>query len=279
MSFSERTEGSDQLLAGAFTVVRKTSREFSPDDLTTLGLLELVSQGYGYPMDEDARTSAEEDFARADRDRFSLLALKDGKAVSAVSFGRWRMGHESKRGDAFWRLLGRQKPALARQALEFSDEAYVMIGIVTLPDYRKNGIAKRLLQQGIRDGTPSIVVGETKTPSAVVARASALAGLGYRTFYGAAEVTPGNECDTSELAEHLSLVYAKTFDNALEDFPVIYTTTDVLLPNVPDASTFPPHIQAAFAGVRSSQQKAGDTKTAVMPLISVAGGIISNLTT
>jgi hypothetical protein len=42
MSFSERTEGSDKLLAGEFTVVRKSSEEFSPDDFTNLGLLDLV---------------------------------------------------------------------------------------------------------------------------------------------------------------------------------------------------------------------------------------------
>ncbi|HEU5432178.1 MAG TPA: hypothetical protein VFU81_10975 [Thermomicrobiales bacterium] len=275
MNHSDRIEGSDEVLADAFTVVRKASREFSPEDLENLGLLALSSQGYGYPMDEHARTSAEEDFARADRDRFSLLALKDGKAVSAVSFGRWRNSQESTRGNAFWRLLRRRTPALARQALARSDEIYVMIGIVTLPDNRKNGIAKKLLQQGIREGKPSLVVGETKTPSAVVARAGALADLGYRTFYGTAEVTPGNERDASELAEHLAHVYAKTYNHPMEDFPVIYTTTDVLLPTVPDASTFPPHIQAAFAGVRSSQQTIGDTKTAVMPLISVAGEIIS----
>jgi GNAT superfamily N-acetyltransferase len=276
MSFSERTEGSDELLAREFTIVRKASRDFSPDDFTNLGLLELVSQGYGYPMDENTRKSAEEDFARADRDRFSLLALKDGKAVSAVSFGRWRNGHESNRGNAFWRLLKRREPALAQRALDFSDEAYIMIGIVTLPGYRKNGIAKQLLQQGIREGKPSFVVGETKTPSAVVVRAGALAALGYRTFYGTAEVTPGSERDASELAEQLSRVYAKTYDHPMEDFPVIYTTTDVLLPDDPDVSTFPPHIQAAFARVRSSQQAVGDAKTAVMPLISVAGGILSH---
>lgn len=270
---NQETEGHSEIL---FTKMKpaEIDRRLYDD----LGLIELVALGYGYSgsyqhLLEEAQIEYD---GVHKKDRFNIFfALAQGKAIGSLSTTNWSSTDE-KRGKDFWGHLQTLDPQLWQRAGAFSFSAFEVGGIVTHPEWRKQKIARSLLQQAITDLLPTFVLGVTKSPAAVLTRANTLRELDYRTFYGDYEVT-GGSLEGLPPFSPITLVEAHlaTRGQRLDKFGLRYVGTDLLLPTIPDVSTFPVYIKQAFASLLEGQTYAGETKTAVKPLISIACPVIT----
>jgi GNAT superfamily N-acetyltransferase len=159
-----------------------------------------------------------------------------------------------------------------------ADEATALASVyevndtIVLPDYRRRGVATVLWQEAVRELKPDIIVGQTNNPDQVLARSSALVGLDFRTFYGTVETTPtGSQEQTSEHEQIRQAVIA--YLGGVSDERSVWTHElfgCFLKPTLPDLSSYPRHIQTAFAPVSTAQDQAGDRKVAISSLISVS---------
>lgn len=222
----------------------------SEEEATKTGLegwKDLVMRGYGFTGDD---TYAKEQFAieycKPQESRIIAFS-KDGIIVASL--------------------------VLARNQYFGNLSSFGVHGIVVLPEYKGKGLGKKLYKEAAKNAGVDIISGSTKTPSAVLARANGVAEHGMRTFYGPYEVTSPSR--NGMIGDHLEFLAAYLANK--EKFPgevVIFRSTDILLPDVPDLSDFPDHIKHAFEPVVTRQKEVGDAKTAVMPLLSIKEGLL-----
>lgn len=248
--------------------------ELTLESLQTLGLIDLVTKGYGFkgtPLHLLGQTIAEYD---GEEERTtSYLAILEGKAVGSLAIRSWSIEDE-KVGKMFWKELSIKDPTLYNKSLKFSTEASKIAGIITHPDYRNRKIARQIYKFMVEDMNPSFIIGDTKTPEAVLIRASALSEFGYRTFFGNSEVTPQNPKNFTEV--HLGVLESEfsaaqcTLENG-----IYYEGVDILLPTIPAVSMFPKYIQESFKDLIEAQVAAGDGRTATKPLISIRSKLLS----
>src|SRR5690606_28733913 len=131
-------------------------------------LVPLVTDGYGteVPDPEDRIQKTIEEFDYPGRAIVFLYRDPEkGIIVGELTAIIWRNTEEDKRG----KLLRRD---LSDQGIEITDAnlAFDVGGVVVNPEYRGRGIAPKLIRSAVEDINPVMVVGQTKSPSAVAAR-------------------------------------------------------------------------------------------------------------
>ncbi len=149
-------------------------------------------------------------------------------------------------------------------------------GIVVLPELQGRGIGKLLYREAAKSPEVEIIAGSTKSPSAVIARSKGTAEAGMRTFFGYSEVT--SEACYGISKSHINFLetYLLNKENGNPSNPIVLKSIDILLPNIPDLSKSPIHIREAFTSVVLKQMELKNTKTAVMPLISIKENLLND---
>ena len=127
----------------------------------------------------------------------------------------------------------------------------------------------------IKDFDPLVILGQTKTPEAVLARSKTLAPYGYRTFYGYCEVTP-NFGYASEF-EGIDFIKAAliTENGDLTENAVFLVNPDIILPYYPTTEGLSIQIQRAFRPVQELQLVTRTMQTAVTTLVSFKKSALS----
>lgn len=243
-------------------------------DITNPNLVELITKGYTFDaplLNEDLinrRAEVEYHYAEV-----VYLAKLNNSEVASLSVNT----RPNTLTDPFWEELRARRPIASDPDLL----AIYMHGIVVHPSHRNSGIASQLLQAMIDYYDPLVILGQTKMPKAVGVRSKVLAKLGYRSFYGFCEVTPG--CDYKKEGEGNDFIRA-TFASehfvsgqALSERGVYFVDSDILPSYVPDAMHVTPEIQRAFVPVIEAQESAERLKTAASVLVSVKDSLTKNL--
>lgn len=245
--------------------------EFTKEDYVRLGLIDLVKYGYGNQGTEDELfEKARVEYGGNDETAAIYLAVQDAIAIGSLSVIKWKRDGFEERGVKFWNKLKELAPETYSRALRYSNRAFFINGIVVLPGLRRLKIAQQLMKKFAAKQTPAFVVGGSKTPEQVQARAIALSELDYRTFYGDIEITPYSQ--SAKFPEIRQVMEAFLYGASK---PSRFYTSIRVSPNIPDISTFTPIINHAFQSLIEEQLKAGHKAAVLQPLISIKEEVIS----
>src|SRR5882757_5209338 len=148
----------------------------------------IVANGYdkrqGY--EEFTYPSIINEYNYRDDEATIFLAREDGATVGSLTLVRWSELYRYRDGRDFWENLRELNPDFSGQLSEEQTFAFNVGGIVVHPEARGQGIGKAMYEQAIDIYNPALIVGQTKTPGAVMLRSTFPK---YRTFYGDVEVT------------------------------------------------------------------------------------------
>lgn len=252
--------------------------EYRPSDMREIAHADKTLQDlilHGYDMTEERRSNAgeavDQEFNYPNRRGTVFLARQDDKAVGVLTLLFWRDAEKDKRGKRFWPKIRELDPEFPTPAEIEGMVACDVAGVVTDPSIRGNGIGKHLYAMATDSHNLGIIVGQTKTPGAVMLRSTL---PGYRTFYGDAEVTRTHP--QPQTAEHQALMRA--YLHAREQVMVSGETTVFeyvgrIAPTVPDVAGYPEIIQGAFAPVIRAQKRYSEC-TVMSGLISVKSHLL-----
>jgi len=152
----------------------------------------LIGQGYGTEVDPaDLQQAAIDEYNFPGRASAFIHLNESGKVDGSLSAIRWMNTDSDKRGRLLREFLTLNGFRSSMDGLSpDSVLAYDVGGIVVAPDSRGKGIARELIHASIEELDPTFVIGQTKNPSAVIARSKALAELGYVSVYGGQVIRP-----------------------------------------------------------------------------------------
>lgn len=243
-------------------------------DITNPNLVELITKGYTFDaplLSEDfinRRGEVEYHFAE-----IVYFAKLDNIEVASLSINT----RPNTLTDPFWEELRARRPIAPDPNLL----AIYMQGIVVHPSHRNKGIASQLLRSMTDYYRPSVILGQTKTQEAVAVRSKVLTEVGYRSFYGLCEVTPG--CSDSKESDGLDFIQAAfatehfALGQVTSDRGIYFVDPDILPSYVPDVRHGTPEIQRAFAPVVEAQKAVGLSKTAASVLVSVENSLLEKI--
>ncbi len=236
-------------------------------DLTSVALLELMRDGYGFQDDyeyllDQARQEYDGDYSLC----FFLYA--DEVIIGSLTASDGKLGNAKADLANYWERLDENS---RNQLLTYSDQVVGINGIVILPQYQGLGLGQQLLTQMVEKLKPALIMGGTKTPSAVLARSRSLEKLGYRSFYGLAEVTPSQPQASTRI--HFPFAKAHWATRSVTAEGIYLKSPDILRPDVPNVSKVPSFIAEAFRPVIEAQLSVGDTQTAVTTLLSIHSSV------
>lgn len=242
-------------------------------DITNSNLVTLITEGYTFdvPLNEDfINRRGEVEYHCAE---IVYLAKLDNIEIASLSVNT----RPNTLTDPFWEELR------ARRTIPPNPDllAIYMHGVVVHPSYRYKGIASQLLRTMTEYYSPSVILGQTKTPEAVAVRSKVLAKMGYRSFYGLCEVTP--ECENSNESEVLDFVHAAlaseyfAIGQVIYDRGIYFVDPDILPSYVPETTRVAPEIRRAFVPVVEAQNAVGLSKSAASVLVSVKKSFAKNL--
>lgn len=253
---------------------RQIQVNFGKDvDIANPNLVELILKGYRFDpsiLSEDFvnwRGKVEYHFAE-----IVYLAKLHNIDVASLSVNT----RPNSPADPFWKELRTCRPNLTDPDLL----AIYIQGIVVHPTYQNTGIASNLIRVMTDYYKPSVILGQTKTPEAVMVRSKVLAEVGYRSFYGLCEVTPGS--DYTNEGEGLDFIHgafaSEQFAEGqfLSERGIYFVDPDILPSYMPDTMNVTPGIQRAFVPVIEAQEFAGRLKTAGSVLVSVKDSLIDS---
>lgn len=229
-------------------------------------LLNLVTFGYGFIGDDTKEKlilQSELEYSYADIVYFAKI---EGTEIGSLSVNI----RPNNRNDQFWNniqttLLDLTEPTLL---------ACYIHGIVVYPSMRVRGIASQLLEKMVEDFNPVVILGQTKTPEAVLTRSKVLDKYGYRTFYGLCEVTPGTDYEKEyEGSDFIKAAFASEEEKP-SNTGIYFVNPNILLPYFPKTDEFPPEIQRAFKPIQQAQQTVGQDLTATTVLISIKSSVL-----
>ena len=255
------------------TIEHYIPSEIPVEKYEELGLPEVM-RGYGFT--EGLMQQALEDYGEEDDDKHIFLALKDGKAIASLIV---KVSHTPTSDDG--KLFPLLQTIAPHVASTIQDTVICNVsGVVKHPDIKEKGLADSFFQEMIGLFHPTIVVGRTKNPDAIMARANSLARLGYRSWYGNTEVTPptGPQQDPIAPIEDVRLAYVLSKAEPAGAEWDMLTDPQILRPTLEDVSKFPQYVQDAYLPTRIAQQRENqlakdegrEPHTAILPLISIS---------
>lgn len=160
-----------------------------------------------------------------------------------------------ERSRLFWQEFRRQDHTLAERIHRSRGAVHMVAGIIVNPSQRGRGIATKMYEVALEREQPVAIVGQTKTPAAVMTRRK-LWDHGFLTYFGSARITPGYE--QRNVSEHYALMAAFLSlcrDGAWLPEGKVHLGDTGIASTVPDVSTYPPIIQQAFAPLIQAQQR------------------------
>lgn len=251
-------------------------REVPPSELYTpsfyyeLGLVDLVNRAYRLDNDTEANklyfAMREYTAKKGDIKKTNFMAFKAGKAIGSISIHKL-FPQETELGKFFWKYLDEEDAALCTKALKFPMACFIE-GVITDPDCRGKGVGKELYNIVVKQLQPAFVLGDTRTPEAVISLASALK-QDYRTFWHTWEVTPNPP--QKDVKTHLPVIEAnlKTYQYTVED-GIWYADVSALpYEEDPRIESFPKYIQEPLEHISKAQKEAGEGRTATMVMLAV----------
>ncbi len=254
--------------------------QYSPSEIVTTleensPLARLASSGYdlsSYSKSHPLEAALAE-YNHPDDEAVIFVAKEGEEAVGSLVLMLWKDNPQDKRGSKFWPRLRGLDPALAERLSQFNHLACDVGGVVVLPQKRNQGIGKLLYQTGLEVINPGILVGQTRTPQAVMLRSKL---SGFRSIYGQTEVTTSHPQPQTE--EHLFL--AEAYLLALSAIEVnhqpgalVYAFATGIAAPVPDVSGYPDIIKQSFQPVIDFQSKLNAEKNrghiVMSPILSI----------
>jgi RimJ/RimL family protein N-acetyltransferase len=236
-----------------------------------------IVQGYKIP-ESDPRTKeeiVEEEFDHGENRTVIFLAEVEGKIVGSLYFILWRNNPDDKRGGKFRRYLEDNANGLIDlETLQQHEVLACDVGIVIHPDYQGKGIVHELYTKAVDSINPAFVVGQTKTPGAVIARSRILEEIGYSTSYGSSPVS-GMEKGVAELITEAYFYSRQDVLVRLKDKSVHYAKTEALQPELNiDYSRIASNIANTFKQIEEADLHRPDGFITFAPLISIKSSLI-----
>lgn len=174
--------------------------KFTPSELMEFAkdrkdVVELLALGFGHKVEDvDPKQILEDEYDHGEDRTVIFLAEKEGKIVGSLYFILWRNNETDKRGKPMMDYLREHGNGLI--GLSKIRDGQVLagdIGIVVHPQNQGQGIADEMYTQALKTVKPIFLVGQTKTPAAVVSRERSLRKSGYETYYGGLPVNEGSD--------------------------------------------------------------------------------------
>lgn len=231
-------------------------------DISNPNLIELITKGYKFDEallnDEFIHWRGEVEYRYAHVVYFAKVNNIEVASLSIIT-------RPNNPIDPFWTDLQAKRPRIIDPNLL----AIYIQGIVVHPSMVNKGIASQLLETMTEYYQPEIIFGQTRTPEAVYVRSKVLTGLGYRSFYGISEVTPGDRVRGNfDGRDFIHAAFAA--EGATPGDTGVYVVEPYVLPSYfPITDNFPSEIQRAFTPIQDIQQSLGPQKTAASVLVSV----------
>jgi GNAT superfamily N-acetyltransferase len=158
-------------------------------------IVELLALGFGHKVEEvDPKQILEDEYDHGEDRTVIFLAEKEGRIVGSLYFILWRNTEEDKRGKPMMEYLKKHGEGLID--LNKIQDVQVLagdIGVVVHPKNQGQGVADEMYTEALKTVRPIFLVGQTKTPAAVVSRERSLRKKGYETYYGGLPIHEGNE--------------------------------------------------------------------------------------
>lgn len=185
--------------------------DYTPSQLNTViksqpEIADHIIAGYGIPY-TDTRSRSEiamDEFSHGEDRTRVYLAEIGGQIVGSLYFILWKNAETDKRGGKFLEYLKiNGQDVLNLDLLSKYSVIACDVGIVIDPRFHGKGVVDELYKHALDSVKPAFIVGQTKTPAAIMARSRILHKNGFETCYGGMSVTD----ISSEAAEVITEAY------------------------------------------------------------------------
>lgn len=237
-----------------------------------------IIAGFGIPS-SDTRSKEEiikDEYNHGENRTLIFLAEVEGKVVGSLYFILWRNDVNDKRGGKFLQYLAENASDLIDldKLKEFKTLA-CDVGIVIHPDYQGRGVVNQLYSEGVKLAQPAFVVGQTKTPGAVIARSRILEACGYLTSYGGLPVSLEMSLDVAADVADAYYFARKDVAKRIDGRYVHYAETEALQPEIHvDMDRLSPNIRATFENILEFDTNRPNGSITFSPLVSINKKII-----
>ncbi len=214
------------------------------------------------------RKRTEDMYLNPDMLRLIFIAFNQGKAVGSLIVKQLPDGFEKDEyAKRFWQRLN-SNLLLSR---DMTRTACHIAGISVLPEYQNQGIGTKLLQNATEELDQAIVAGGSKSAKLVTVQSNGLAPLGYRTFFGMYEVTPGMEGIFTKIHQPILDAYLYCINHT----DIVYSSRN-LPKGIPDTTTYSERIQTAFKPLAERIISQGEAEGAlIQPVLSIKQEILN----
>jgi GNAT superfamily N-acetyltransferase len=237
-----------------------------------------IIAGYGIP---DAHLKSreeiiEEEYSHGENRTIIFLAEVDGQIVGSLYFILWHNSIDDKRGGKFMQYIAENGEGIID--LEALSKYVVLacdVGIVVHPDFQGKGIVNRLYKAGVNTINPAFIVGQTKTPGAVIARSRILEEYGYSTAYGGLSVIDNL---LPKLTTLITEAYYFSRQDVLDRIPgksVHYAQTEALQPEINvNISKLSDNVRQVFENIIYADTDKPEGSVTFAPLVSITKDLI-----
>ncbi len=260
-----------------------TIKQYTPSEVTALARLkpeiaDHIIAGYGIPQtDKSKEQIVEEEYDHGENRTAVFLAEINGEVVGSLYFILWRNNQEDKRGGRLLNFLTHNDNGLIDVAKLSKYEMLACdVGIVVHPDFQGKGVAGELYRKGIEAMNPAFLVGQTKTPGAVIARSRVLAVHNYVTSYAGIPVSlnlPNN------VAEFLTEAFYYAKHDVIQRVPgkfIHYAKTESLQPEIKvDQTKLNATMRSTFSEIITADLERPEGFITFAPMISVVSDLVN----
>lgn len=252
-------------------------RKFTPSELMEFAknredIAELLALGFGHNIDEVDPTQLLEDEYDHGEDRTLIyLTEKEGKIVGSLYFILWRNNEKDKRGKPLMEYLKEYgKELIDLDRIQDNQVLAVDIGIVVHPENHGEGVVESMYTEALKAVQPIFLVGQTKTPAAVISRERSLRKKGYETYYGGLPVSGGSD-RLGKFTADMYLEIRKDRAVRVGDKGIHYDPADgVLKPDVNvDLTRLPKNVATVFEQIIEADKERPQGKISFGVLVSV----------
>ncbi len=255
---------------------------FTPSEIVEAGkrnpsIADHIIDGYGMPVgDKTKEQVVEEEFDHGENRTVIFLAEVEGRVVGSLYFILWKNDIEDKRGGRLIEFIKSNTSSELDSKKLFSYKVLACdVGIVVHPDFQGKGVAGALYKAGIEYINPALIVGQTKTPGAVIARSRVLATYGYITAYAGIPISVNL---TNSLAIYLTEAFYYSKNDVVQRLGtknIHYAHTEALQPEITvDASKLNNSMREIYSELLGADKTRPEGYITFAPLISLNSNIL-----
>lgn len=260
-------------------------RSYSPSQIVELGkshpeIADHIIAGYNIP--ENSTQSKEQiiadEYDHGEERTLIFLAEIDGKVVGSMYFILWINNENDKRGSKFLEFLQNNADDLID--LEELKKIPILacdIGIVVHPDYRGRGVVTHLYTTGVQLVRPAFIVGQTKTPAAVIARNRVLGANGYLSSYGGLPISSNLKDETAGCIANAYYFARQDVAQRVGNTYTHYAKTEALQPEIEvNLSKLEHNIKVTFEAIMIADTDRPEGYITFSPLVSVSRHVLKS---